>query len=116
MKQAGSHEDLESGRWWQLTLYEQLAHVGSEVGRAIRWRPRNERIADGALARALDLMDLTLSDPRHRLRPGRLRELARVREVLVDYLAGANDYGSTAESLLRYFDVFAVAAGRSRGL
>jgi hypothetical protein len=109
------HRDLATGRWWTLPLCEQLGHVGSEVGRAIRWRTRDEKIASGALERALDLMDLTLDDPRHRLFPPRLRELARAREVMADFLAGSNEYGSTPESLQRYFDAFATAAALARG-
>ena len=34
------HQDLADGRWWELSLAEQLGHVGSEVSRAIRWRSR----------------------------------------------------------------------------
>jgi hypothetical protein len=110
------HGDLASGRWRELSLCEQMGHVGSEVGRAIRWRSRNAEIADGAVERALDLMDLTLDDPRHRRSLPRLRELARAREVLADFLFGSNEYGSTAESLERYFDAFATAAAIARGL
>jgi hypothetical protein len=33
--------------------------------------------------------------------PARLREIARAREVVVDFFRGPNDYGSTAESLQR---------------
>jgi len=109
------HEDLASGRWWQLSLHEQMGNVGSEVGRAIRWRSRNAEIAYGAVERALDLMDLTLDDPRHRQSLPSLRELARTREVLVDFLVGSNEYGSTADSLQRYFDAFASAATLARG-
>jgi hypothetical protein len=108
------HEDLASGSWWKLSLCEQMGNVGSEVGRAIRWRSRDAKIADGAAERALDLMDLTLDDPRHRLSLPRLRELTRAREVLADFLSGSNEYGSTAESLQKYFDAFASAAALAR--
>ena len=108
------HRDLASGRWWELSLYEQLGNVGSEVGRALRWRTRNPQIAQGAFERALELMDLTLADPRNRRSVARLRELARAREVLVDFLAGSNEYQSTSDSLQRYFDDFAVAAALAR--
>lgn len=108
------HKDFAAGRWWELSLYEQLGNVGSEVGRALRWRIRNPQIAQGAFERALDLMDLILDDPRHRHSPARLRELARTREVMVDYLAGSNEYKSTADSLQRYFDAFANAAALAR--
>ena len=108
------HRDLASGRWWELSLCEQLGNVGSEVGRALLWRTRNPQISKRAFERALDLMDLTLDDPRHRCSFTRLRELARAREVLVDFLVGSNEYQSTADSLKRYFDAFAVAAALAR--
>jgi hypothetical protein len=107
------HSDQAAGAWLKLSLAAQLGNVGSEVSRAIRWRSRDPQVAWRALERALELMDLTLADPRHR-GSGRLRELARAREVLVDFLAGSNEYGSTAQSLQRYFDIYAIAASRER--
>ena len=106
------HQDLAAGRWWRLSLAEQLGHVGSEVGRAVRWMERNPEIARNALYRSLELLDLTLADPRHRQSAPRLREIARAREVVVDFFAGPNQYASTGPSLQRYFDAFAVAARR----
>jgi hypothetical protein len=107
------HLELADGRWWELSLAEQLGHVGSEVSRAIRWTSRNPQLAQGALYRALELLDLTLADPRQRQAPARLREIARAREVVVDFFAGPNQYGSTAPSLQKYFDAFAMAARRT---
>lgn len=106
------HRDLASGRWGTLTLAEQLGHVGSEISRALRWQDRDAARADAAFARALELMDLTLDDPRHRRLPARLRELARTREVIVDFFAGPNVFGTTARALQAYFDAFALAARR----
>ena len=85
-----------------------MGHVGSEVSRAIRWTGRNPDLAQGALHRALELLDLTLADPRQS--PPRLREIARTREVVVDYFAGSNEYGSSGPSLQKYFDAYALAA------
>lgn len=106
------HRDLAAGRWYELTLCEQLGNVGSEVSRAIRWTGRNPALAEGAWYRALELFDLTLDDPRLRQSRPRLREVARAREVVVDFFAGSNEYGSSAESLQKYFDAFALAARR----
>ncbi|MGH9380355.1 MAG: hypothetical protein ACRD2Z_07060 [Thermoanaerobaculia bacterium] len=106
------HRDLAAGRWWTLTLAEQLGNVGSEVSRAACWASRDPEIARGALYRALELLDLTLSDPRLRRSHGRLREIARSREVVADFFAGPNQYGSTAASLQKYFDAYAMAARR----
>ena len=91
-----------------MSVAEQLGNIGSEISRAAKWTTRNPDIARSALYRALDLFDLTLDDPRHRQSPRRLRELARAREVVVDLFGGSNQYGSTAESLQRYFDAYAV--------
>jgi hypothetical protein len=106
------HRDLATGRWWDLSLSEQLGNVGSEISRASRWGSRNPDRARGALYRALELLDLTLADPRQQRTPWRLREIARAREVVVDFFAGSNEYGSSASSLQRYFDAYALAAGR----
>jgi len=104
------HRDLAGGRWWTLSLAEQLGNVGSEIGRASNWMSRNPGTALLAFHRALELIDLTLADPRLRGSRARLREIARAREVVVDFFAGSNEYGSTAGSLQKYFDQYALAA------
>jgi hypothetical protein len=101
------HATLAAGRWHQMTLVEQLANIGSEVGRAAAAKSAgNESRLWAALERGLELFDLTLADERWR---GRRREIARAREVVCDFLVGDNTYGSSAESLDRYFLAFAVA-------
>jgi len=105
------HRELAAGRWGTLSLAEQLANVGSEVGRMLRWRDRDPRLMAGAFERALELLDLTLSDPRWR---NRLREVARARELLCDASFGGTDYGTTLEDLDGYFLAFAVAAKARR--
>lgn len=109
------HRDLAAGRWFELSLAEQLGNVGSEFGRAVRWSGSNPALAEKAFHRALELFDLTLDDPRHRRSVARLREIARAREVVVDFLSGENRYGSTAPSLQKYFDAYALATRRRRG-
>lgn len=107
------HVGLADGRWHTLTLAEQLANAGADVGRAIRARGSgNESRFDAALERALELLDLTKGDPRWS--GPRIREIARVREVVCDFLVGDNAYGSTAESLEGYFMAFAISARRDR--
>ena len=104
------HRDLAAGRWWELSLAEQLGNIGSEISRASRWSHRNDQLSRGAFERALELFDLTLDDPRHRQSEARLREIARAREVVVDFFDGQNQYHSTAPSLQKYFDAYALAA------
>lgn len=87
---------------------EQLANVGSEVERTIAWRKKGDLgISQRAFERALELLDLTIADPRWQKR---LKELVRAREVLVDYFYGDNEYQSTDESLQKYFYYFTYAA------
>lgn len=101
------HKDLAGGKWYVMSLAEQLGNVGSEVSRAKNWHGRDEKFSDNALIRALELLDLTLSDKRWRKR---LKELVRVREVLGDLFTGGKEYKSTFEDLDKYFFNFALAA------
>jgi hypothetical protein len=64
-----------------------------------------------AVYRGLELLDLTIGDPSHRTR---LRELTRLREVLLDYFLGPNEFGSTDASWHRYFHAFGIAAAVER--
>ncbi len=106
------HKDLADGRWAKMSIVEQLANVGSEVGRAFNWRRKgNEEQAQLAMARALELIDLTLDSghPFHRL-----REVARFRETLVDFFYGDNEYKTTEEIHRKYLDYFAFLARAGR--
>ena len=106
------HPGLAAGRWYTFSLCEQLAHVGSEIERALVWRAKGRAdYAQSALDRGLELLELTLEDPRH---SGRLRELTRVREVLLDFFLGSNEFGSSEQSWRRYFLGFGVAARAHR--
>jgi len=106
------HRDLAAGRWQSFPLMVQLANVGSEVERALAWRGKNNvEYSRLALDRALELLGLTIADPRH-LR--RLAELTRLREVLLDYFIGDNQFGSTESSWRSYFYGFGYAAALIR--
>ena len=108
------HSGLAAGRWSEMSLMDQLGNIGTEVARSARAKEAgSEQRAWRALERALELFDLTIDDPRWR--DHRLGEICRAREVVCDFIAGDNEYGSTADSLTRYFLPFAVAARRERG-
>ena len=105
------HKDLAAGRWKELTFFEQMANIGSEVERSLNWRTRNHPAqAQRAFERALELIDLTLAGTRS---PSRLRELARVREAMADYFAGSNEFASSDTSWRRYFSPFTDALRRT---
>lgn len=87
---------------------EQLANVGSEVERALNWRNKdNPEYSRLAFLRALELLELTIADPRHRRR---LKEMTRLREALLDFFLGENEFGSTEKSWRSYFFGFAYAS------
>ncbi len=106
------HAELGDGKWDTFTLVEQLAHIGSEVNRALNWKQKNRpEIARGAFERSLELFDFTLNS---RVHQNRMTEVARARECWVDYFAGTNEYVSTEASWKKYFLQFADAASRGR--
>lgn len=105
------HRELAAGRWQTMPLVEQLANVGSDVGRAARWQGKDPARCQQAFDRALELLDLTLADPRW---TGRRKELGRARELLCDAMLGGTMYGSDLADLDRYFLPFAVAARARR--
>lgn len=103
------HKKLSQGKWQKLSLIEQMANIGSEVERAINWKNKNdEEYSRMAFERALELIDLTMSDEKNRRRLG---EISRVRESLADYFVGDNQYSSSDESWKNYFYAFGLAAG-----
>ena len=75
------HKELAAGRWQKFSFAEQMANIGSEVGRAISWKKKGNELYSGqAFERALELIDLTLANTRNF---PKLKELARTREALV---------------------------------
>jgi hypothetical protein len=92
---------------------EQLAHVGSEVERAIRAHEAlNHARFDGALTRALELFDLTAGDARWK-GPKR-REILRAREEFCRLFFDETVPPDSARGLRRYFLAFATAARTRR--
>ncbi len=104
------HKELAAGRWSQLSFLEQMANIGSEVERALNWQSKqNVPYSQKAFERALELVDLTLD---HCASKPRFKELARVRETLVDYFGGTNQFQSTEALWRGYFLPFVYAARR----
>ena len=103
------HKEMASGGWAKLSLPEQLANIYSEVGRACKWQGKDEKLYQGAVERALELFDLTLMDSRWK---GRLREIARAREVFCDAITGGKEYKSALKDIERYLFPFAFFSRR----
>lgn len=109
-----THAGLAAGRWAALSLAEQLANVGSEVDRAIAAREaqRADRF-EKALARALELFDLTVADDRWA--GHRRREILRSREEFCRLFFEDSPSPSAARTLSAYFLRFTVLARRPSG-
>ena len=98
------HKKLAGGRWEKLSFFEQMANIGSEVKRAISWRKKENNIySKRAFYRAIELLTLTIIDPKNKKR---LRELTRLREVLIDYFFGENQFSSSDKLWHNYFYAF----------
>jgi hypothetical protein len=110
-----AHAGLAAGRWAALSLAEQLAHVGSEVDRAIAaWAggaQRSDRF-HRALARALELFDLTARDDRWH--GHRRREILRWREEFCRLFFDPASPAAAAAGVSAFFLRFAVLARRTR--
>jgi len=117
------HQKLASGGWEKLNFFEQMANIGSEVERGITWRNKNkgtlvscsaqnnDLYSQKAIERAFELLNLTIASQQ---KQKKLKELTRLREVLVDYFFGQNQYSSTDRLWQKYFYAFNYAAMKSR--
>jgi len=101
------HKNLTAERWQKLSIFEQMANVGAEVGRAINWIKTDRKRGESALERGLELLDLTIKDKKNKKR---LKELLMVKECLVDYFMYDNIYASSDEKWNNYFYAFNYAA------
>lgn len=103
------HKRAAAGAWARLELVEQLGNVGSEVERAVRAHQTGQANRfEGALERALELFDLTASDPRWR--GHRCQEILRAREEFCRLFFDPDVPAESAAGLRRYFFGFAYAA------
>ena len=104
------HKNLADGKWSTMPLVNQLAHVGSEVHRALSWQAKDNRdYCLKAASRALELLDLTLDTAKF----PQLKEIARLRESIVDYFWATNQFKSTKTSFEKYFLGFNYAARKN---
>ena len=107
------HHGLASGKWYELSLAEQMGNIGSEVTRTFKWFLKKDNRFEKSFERALELFDLTISDKRWLLRN---KEICRGREyfcylLLVENIPGFND---ELRSFEKYFNQFALFARKNR--
>lgn len=98
-------------KWRQMTLFEQMANIGSEASRLLYFKDnRDKENEEKAFERTLELLDLTISDSRWQFR---LKEILRLRAIIVDIFIQGNNFDISSEALNNYFLPFAL---KSRGL
>ena len=107
------HPELAAGRWFTFSLAAQLGNVGSEYERALSWKERGDQNRfEHAFARLLELLDMTISDPRWKNH--RLRELTRLRELICDELYNEVPEFHHPCDLRQYFLYFGILARSER--
>ena len=105
--------EIDRSRWAALSFFEQMGNVSSEVGRAINaTHAGKERRAQGAVDRAVDLMDATVEVLLAERSP-RVKEVLRAREEFLRLFFDGT-FDKDAENIERYFNQFAVAAQKMR--
>lgn len=103
------HSNTVLKNWSNLSLAEQLAHVGSEVSRTIKWQNKDKDISDRAFERMSELLDATISC---QTQGSKLKELTRVRELI-----NASRYQESPVTLAefdKYFTQFACLANKNK--
>lgn len=93
-----------------MTLANQLGNAWSEFSRAISSKINNPERMQLALERWLELIDMTIADPK--LSSPWRKEICRLREVICDHFYGEDMYEMTDGSINKYFLDFAIAARR----
>lgn len=101
------HPQIAQETWNAFSLTEQMANVGSEVSRAVNWKQRDQKSMRLAVYRALELLALSVRDPKN---VKGLKELLRVKECIADYFLGDNTYKFTDQWWQKYFLEYAIAA------
>lgn len=106
------HKGLANGNWKKLTFTAHMANIGSEIERTILWKEKgNKEYSFKAFERALELLYLTIA---FNNKKSRLKELTRLREILIDYFVFDNQYHSSSQLWRKYFFPFYYAVQRNK--
>ena len=101
--------EIDRERWAQLSIFEQMGNIGAEVGRAVNaTRAGKDKRAQGAIDRAVDLLDATVEVLVAQGSP-RVKEVLRAREEFLRLFFDGT-FEEDADNIVRYFNLFAIAA------
>lgn len=100
--------------WSELSIFEQMGNIGSEVGRSINAKHAEDKESfEGALLRTLDLFDATVEVLVAR-QSVRAREVLRAKDQYLQLFFGDTADLRDAPQMENYFMQFALAARLSR--
>lgn len=107
------HQELADGKRHQMSIMEQLWNVWSEVSRSLSsYQNNNLTRFQPAFERMLELFSLSLSDKR-RDYPKR-KEIARLKEYILDYFVWDKQYWQTPENIMKDFNYYGIVANRKK--
>lgn len=105
--------EIDRDRWAQLSIYEQMGNIGAEVGRAVNaTRAGKDKRAQGAIDRAVDLIDATVEVLVAQRSP-RVKEVLRARDEFLRLFFDGT-FEEDADNIVRYFNLFAIVARSQR--
>ena len=91
-------------KWFTFPVKTQMANVGSEVLRAIKWKNKGDKQKEYSFyEKAQDFLMLTIRDPKNF---ACLNELKLCSAELNDFFIGNNIYGTSETVLKKYYDSF----------
>lgn len=93
------YQNIEK-KWANYDICEQMANIGAEFDRALRWKKKDKNQSLNAFYRTIFLLDASINDKKNL---PRLKEICRLKELIVDYFLGKNIYRSTEDFFQRYF-------------
>lgn len=97
------NEDVKK-EWYAMPIALQISNVGSEVLRADRWKKRgNIKNMRSFYDAAITFLRIMLLDPKNVRRKD---ELNLCIDELADYFIGDNKWGTTTETLEKYYNAF----------
>jgi hypothetical protein len=105
---------IDRKRWENLSIFDQMGNIYSEVGRSFNARKLGSLTdQQAATYRALDLFDATIAALLARKSP-QLKEVLRAKEQFLTILHDSHSSQESIQSLDRYFLQFALAARLKR--
>lgn len=94
-------------KWLTMDFMEQMANIGGEVYRAIKWKDKQHKEKQYYFAeKALEFLDFTIEDPKN---SAKIHELKLCKEELRDFFFSDNQFATSNETLMKYYDAFAYA-------